>query len=288
MAAGYSSQSGSSGLGVTTGVVTIGAGTCNRLTTAVGNLQPGDAIYRPIDLVSTTTLLSSVTLSTTDTYGGAKLSTATVGLQMTVQWCPTVAGWTEAGSAPAVHVHLPRRRHHAVASRDVITSSPLSLGSGLNARELGVHPADNRSPADHPDPSDVLAELGPGRPVRHQLHVHRGAADTAEEGPLTANRLVTACVGVSGCSPWSASGCSGFLGIGPRTGLYRTVTVLSGSMRPHIPAGAVLVETPMPGRDPRVGQVVTYAIPVDDHRIVTHRVVGIVSGGRSPGVRDEG
>jgi hypothetical protein len=138
MAAGYSSQSGSSGLGVTSGEVTIGAGTVNRLTTAVGNIEPGDVIYRPIDLVSTTTLLSSVTLSTTDTYGGAKLSTATVGLQMTVQWCPTVAGWTEAGSSPAYTYTCPGGATTLIASRDLITSSPLSLGSGLNARNSGA------------------------------------------------------------------------------------------------------------------------------------------------------
>ncbi len=42
-------------------MVTIGAGTVNRLTTAVGNIEPGDVVYRPIDLLSTATLLSSVT-----------------------------------------------------------------------------------------------------------------------------------------------------------------------------------------------------------------------------------
>lgn len=138
MAAGYSSQSGSGGLGVTTGVVTIGAGTVNRLTTAVGDLEPGDVVYRPIDLVSTTTVLSSVTLSTTDTYGGAKLSTSTVGLQMTVQWCATAAGWTEAGSSPAFTYTCPAGATTLIAARDVITSTPLSLGSGLNARNSGA------------------------------------------------------------------------------------------------------------------------------------------------------
>jgi signal peptidase len=96
---------------------------------------------------------------------------------------------------------------------------------------------------------------------------------------MTVNRLLTGCVGVIVVACF---GLLGFLGIGPHTGLYRTVTVLSGSMRPSIPAGAVLVETPVAGKDLRVGQVVTYAIPVDDNHIVTHRVVRIVSGGDHP------
>ncbi|MDQ1536902.1 MAG: signal peptidase [Actinomycetota bacterium] len=99
------------------------------------------------------------------------------------------------------------------------------------------------------------------------------------------NRLVTTCVGVVAVVCF---GLLGFLGIGPHTGLYRTVTVLSGSMRPGIPEGAVLVETPIPGRDLRVGQVVTYTIPVDDHRVVTHRVVRIVSGGAHPVFQTKG
>jgi signal peptidase len=96
---------------------------------------------------------------------------------------------------------------------------------------------------------------------------------------VSVNRLLTAGVGFIAAVCF---GLLGFLGIGPHTGIYRTVTVLSGSMRPGIPAGAVLVETPVSGHDLRVGQVVTYAIPVDDHSVVTHRVVRIVSGGDHP------
>jgi signal peptidase len=66
-----------------------------------------------------------------------------------------------------------------------------------------------------------------------------------------------------------------FLGIGPRIAGYRTLTVLTGSMRPAMPPGSVLVATREPIGDLRVGQVLVYQIPVLDHRVVSHRVVDI-------------
>lgn len=139
LAVGYSSQRSATGLDVSTGIVTIGAGTANRLTTAVTNLEPGDTIWRTIDLLSSTTLLSSVTLSTTDTYSGTKLSANTVdGLQMTVDWCSTTAGWTEIGSSPAFTYTCPGTLTNLIAQRDVLTGSPISLGSGLNAVNSGA------------------------------------------------------------------------------------------------------------------------------------------------------
>ena len=69
------------------------------------------------------------------------------------------------------------------------------------------------------------------------------------------------------------------IAIGPRTGAYRTVTMLTGSMRPTYPVGSVLVDRPQPTSSLRVGQVLTYAIPVDDHRVVSHRVVSITRDG---------
>lgn len=78
------------------------------------------------------------------------------------------------------------------------------------------------------------------------------------------------------------------LGIGPRTGLYQTATVLTGSMRPHMPQGSVVVTTPVAARDVRVGDVISYHIPVEDHRVVTHRVVQILEGGDHPVLRTKG
>jgi signal peptidase len=78
------------------------------------------------------------------------------------------------------------------------------------------------------------------------------------------------------------------VGVGPRTGQYQTVTVLTGSMRPTMPEGSVIVTTPKPAREVRVGDVVTYRIPVEDRRIVTHRVVEVVRSGEQPVVRTKG
>jgi signal peptidase I len=69
------------------------------------------------------------------------------------------------------------------------------------------------------------------------------------------------------------------LSLGPRTGAYRTVTVLTGSMRPHMPEGSVVLATPAAVGSIRAGDVITYRIPVDDRRVVTHRVVEVVGPG---------
>jgi hypothetical protein len=139
-ATGYSSAGTSAGSSITTGVVTLGAGSANRLTTEVDDLQPGDTVYRPLDLVSSTTLLSAVTLSTTDTSSGTKLSANTVGLhdglQLVVQWCSTA--WTETGPSPAYTYTCGGTTTTLIASRDVVTSSPIDLGSGLSARNSGA------------------------------------------------------------------------------------------------------------------------------------------------------
>ena len=77
-------------------------------------------------------------------------------------------------------------------------------------------------------------------------------------------------------------------GLGPRTGLYRTLTVLSGSMQPLFGAGDVVVATPEPARDLRVGQVITYRIPVGDHHVETHRVIRILKHGDDPVIWTKG
>lgn len=88
-----------------------------------------------------------------------------------------------------------------------------------------------------------------------------------------------------------AIGCIGFLvavGIGPRTGRYATLTVLSGSMRPAIPEGAVVVVTPQRPSQIRVGQILTYAVPEGDRHIVSHRVVKVVRAGNRPVIQTQG
>jgi signal peptidase len=78
------------------------------------------------------------------------------------------------------------------------------------------------------------------------------------------------------------------VGVGPRTGRYATLTVLSGSMRPGIPEGSIVVITPERPDQIRVGQIVTYAVPEGDHHVVSHRVVEIVAGGDQPIIRTQG
>jgi signal peptidase len=57
---------------------------------------------------------------------------------------------------------------------------------------------------------------------------------------------------------------------------YRPVAVYSGSMKPTIGVGSLAVVEPVPARDVRVGDVVTFADPFVKGRLVTHRVVRIL------------
>jgi len=78
------------------------------------------------------------------------------------------------------------------------------------------------------------------------------------------------------------------VGVGPWTGAYRTVTVLTGSMRPQMPAGSMAVLVPVSPASVKVGDVITYQAPIADHRVVTHRVVKIVEPGPHPVVSTKG
>lgn len=78
------------------------------------------------------------------------------------------------------------------------------------------------------------------------------------------------------------------LGVGPHTGRYRTLTVLSDSMAPAMPAGSLAIVTPQPASSIRVGQIVTYQIPVEDRRVVSHRVVEVLEEGPRPVFRTKG
>jgi signal peptidase len=78
------------------------------------------------------------------------------------------------------------------------------------------------------------------------------------------------------------------LGLAPRLGFYRTVTVLSGSMTPTFARGDLIVVTPEPFRALRVGQVITYEIPIGDRHTETHRVIRLERAGRRPVVVTKG
>jgi signal peptidase I len=81
-----------------------------------------------------------------------------------------------------------------------------------------------------------------------------------------------------------------FLAIGvlPRLGLYRPVTVLSGSMRPTFSPGDMVIDTSEPVSSVRVGQVISYQVPTGIHQVETHRVVRILHGGAHPTVQTQG
>jgi signal peptidase len=63
--------------------------------------------------------------------------------------------------------------------------------------------------------------------------------------------------------------------VGPMLGLYRTVTVLSGSMRPTFDPGDMIVVSPQPISTLKVGDVITFSTPAAGHPVETHRVFSI-------------
>lgn len=73
-----------------------------------------------------------------------------------------------------------------------------------------------------------------------------------------------------------------FLAVGPHVLGYRTATMLTGSMAPLIKPGDVVVSVPKPASELVVGDIISYHIPVEDHRVETHRVVAVThdSSGR--------
>jgi signal peptidase len=67
----------------------------------------------------------------------------------------------------------------------------------------------------------------------------------------------------------------GVLAVGPHVLDYRTMTMLTGSMSPVIDPGDVTIVTPLPVEEVTVGMIIAYHIPVDDHHLVSHRVVSV-------------
>ena len=65
------------------------------------------------------------------------------------------------------------------------------------------------------------------------------------------------------------------LAIGPHVAGYRTMTMLTASMAPEIDPGDVVVVTPLPISQVEPGMVISYHIPIDDRRLVTHRVLTV-------------
>src|SRR4051794_6736462 len=68
------------------------------------------------------------------------------------------------------------------------------------------------------------------------------------------------------------------MAIGPPVFGYRTLTMLTGSMSPAIDPGDVVIATPIPVSEVTEGMVITYHIPVEDHHLVTHRIISVEHG----------
>jgi signal peptidase I len=83
-------------------------------------------------------------------------------------------------------------------------------------------------------------------------------------------------------APWLVRGVMGVavlvflvLAVGPHLLGYRTMTMLTASMAPEIDPGDVTIVTPIAISEVTEGMVITYHKPIDDHSLVTHRVVSV-------------
>jgi signal peptidase I len=109
-----------------------------------------------------------------------------------------------------------------------------------------------------------------------ELRSENGAA--APAAPMLGS-IVQFVVGLAGWTATLAALVAAIgLGVLPHLGVYRTLTVLSASMQPTFSPGDIVVVRPEPIERLRVGQVISYAVPVGAHQVETHRVVKILRG----------
>jgi signal peptidase len=127
----------------------------------------------------------------------------------------------------------------------------------------------------------------PTADIAHDAHDAHGSLDVGVPAPAGVGALRR----IAGIATWVLVGVSvlGLLvfGIGPQTGAYRTLTVLSGSMTPTFRPGDVVIATSKPPKDVRVGDVIVFTSP-DSHATTTHRVIKIIHGGVLPEVQTKG
>jgi signal peptidase I len=117
------------------------------------------------------------------------------------------------------------------------------------------------------------------------LPVHRPEAATAlppaEDTRSTAGPRAGRAAHIMGrVAPWLVRGVMGLavlaflvLAVGPHLLGYRTMTMLTPSMSPMIDPGDVTIVMPIATSEVAEGMVITYHKPVEDHSLVTHRVV---------------
>ncbi|HEY0905402.1 MAG TPA: signal peptidase I [Marmoricola sp.] len=66
----------------------------------------------------------------------------------------------------------------------------------------------------------------------------------------------------------------------PRAAGATPYTILTGSMRPGLPPGTLVVVRPTPADEVRVGDVITFQLRSGEPTVVTHRVVVVGENGR--------
>jgi signal peptidase len=125
----------------------------------------------------------------------------------------------------------------------------------------------------------VLPVRRPGAALALPPEVGTDSASTTNRRAGLARRLL------AGTTRWFVRGlvlvavlAFGVLAVGPHVLGYRTMTMLTGSMAPQINPGDVVISTPLDVQDVTKGMVISYHIPIDDHRVVTHRVVSVERG----------
>jgi len=117
------------------------------------------------------------------------------------------------------------------------------------------------------------------------LPVRPGAAvqlPPAEDKRSAAGFAGTARHYVGLIAPWLVRGLLGLavltfavLAVGPHMFGYRTMTMLTASMAPEINPGDVTIVTPIAISEVTEGMVITYHRPIEDHSLVTHRVISV-------------
>ena len=258
--------------------------------------------------------LSSVTLDTTATVSSILDTNTTNGLQLDVKSCTmawtqggtataptyTCAGGTvtDLGTTPVVSNRTlaglnslkPGGTDHLIFSISLPTAADNALpGQDLDAQpRLHRHPARRRRPLSAPT-ADVrrprrrdrrrpamTAVLPAPRAARRRPRAGRPAATRPAAGGARSARS-SASPAAGRCACWCAPPCwpSSGLAVGPHVLDYRTMTMLTGSMAPSIEPGDVVVSTPLDVQTSPRGMVITYHIPIDDHRVVTHRVIEV-------------
>ena len=75
--------------------------------------------------------------------------------------------------------------------------------------------------------------------------------------------------------------------VGGRMG-YRAVFMTTGSMRPAIAPGDLIIVQPVDPASIRVGDVITFQAPVGRHELVTHRVIAVSSSPQGLTFRTKG